>query len=47
MRYWRKVAPVGIGFAIATPVLRKKIVPRLSVANERWPVDPNVTGTAR
>ena len=33
--YWRKVAAVGIGFAIAMPVLRKKIVPRLSVANER------------
>jgi hypothetical protein len=29
------VVVVGIGFAIAVPVLSKKIVPRLSLANER------------
>jgi hypothetical protein len=40
------VVSAGIGFAIATPLLRTKIVPRLSVANERWPVDPTLTGTA-
>src|SRR5260370_39765760 len=44
--YCRTAEPAGIGFANATPVLRKKIVPRESVAKERWPVDPTVEGTA-
>ena len=44
--YCRTLVAAGIGFAIAAPVLLKKIVPRVSVANARWPVCPTVLGTA-
>src|SRR5438477_12467670 len=44
--YLRDGVAVGIGFAIAGAGLSNKIVPRLSDAEERLPVDPTVTATA-
>ena len=42
--YCSGVEAAGIGDANVAPVLLKKIVPRVSVANERCPVDPIVDG---
>lgn len=40
LAYWSGVAVDAIGVVNVVPVLSKKIVPRVSVPNERWPLDP-------
>jgi len=38
------VAAATVAFVKVAPALSWKIVPRWSVPNDRWPVDPNVAG---